>query len=132
MFGCDSWTPPTALVPLRSPLPSARKRLPIVQCKPSLLSGEASSQNYRGLLNLMAILLLVANLRLIASNIREYGLSKVVPRIHTPSDFANAPRLTGTLSLVSNSSMEASTGSWKRGGWGGGGAARPCPRGRPL
>lgn len=41
------------------------------QSKMSILSGSASStQNYRGLLNLMAILLLVTNSRLIFANLR--------------------------------------------------------------
>lgn len=54
----------------------------------------------------MCILLLVANLRLIATNIRKYGLSTIVPSICTLSDIANAPRLTGTISLVRKSEQE--------------------------
>lgn len=45
----------------------------------SILSGGASSnQNYRGLLNLMAILLLVTNSRLIAANLRYGDVRRIV------------------------------------------------------
>ncbi|CAN0494984.1 unnamed protein product, partial [Laminaria digitata] len=66
----------------------------------SILSGQASTQNYRGLLNLMAILLLVTNSRLIAANLRRYGVLTSLPKMQEPSDLWDAPRIAGTLLLV--------------------------------
>ena len=40
----------------------------------SLLSTEAASPNYRGFLNLGAIIIIVANFRLIIENVLKYGL----------------------------------------------------------
>lgn len=70
------------------------------EAKPSVLSEDASAQNYRGLLNLMAILLLVTNSRLIAANLRNYGVLVSLPRLTSFDFFADTPRLTGTLALV--------------------------------
>ena len=72
----------------------------LYQATVSILSGRGSSQNYRGLLNLMAILLLVTNSRLIAANLRRYGVLASMPRMHEPSDLWEAPRIAGTLFLV--------------------------------
>lgn len=41
--------------------------------EPSFLSAEASSQNYRGLLNLALIVLVVSNFRLILDTVRKHG-----------------------------------------------------------
>lgn len=70
------------------------------QAKVSLLSEEAPSQNYRGLLNLMAILLLVTNYRLIVDNLQRYGVLVSFPKLTEPHDLYDAPRVTGTLLLV--------------------------------
>ncbi|CAM9992729.1 unnamed protein product, partial [Hapterophycus canaliculatus] len=70
------------------------------QANISILSGGASStQNYRGLLNLMAILLLVTNSRLIAANLRRYGVLASAPKMSEPSDLLDAPRIAGTILL---------------------------------
>lgn len=49
--------------------------------RPSPLSAEASDQNYRGLINLAGILLVVLNARLAVENMLKYGL-----RLQLPSD----------------------------------------------
>ncbi|CAM9832922.1 unnamed protein product, partial [Ectocarpus sp. 13 AM-2016] len=71
------------------------------EAKMSILSaGASSTQNYRGLLNLMAILLLVTNSRLIFANLRRYGVLATAPTLNEPSDLLDAPRIAGTLSLI--------------------------------
>jgi diacylglycerol O-acyltransferase-1 len=50
-------------------------------CRPSPLSAEAKDQNYRGLVNLAAIVLVVANLRAAVENMLRYGW-----RIQLPQD----------------------------------------------
>ncbi|CBN77838.1 acyl-CoA binding domain protein and partial Diacylglycerol O-acyltransferase [Ectocarpus siliculosus] len=73
------------------------------EAKMSILSaGASSTQNYRGLLNLMAIFFLVTNSRLIFANLRRYGVLATVPKLNEPSDLLDAPRIAGTLSLVSS------------------------------
>lgn len=50
----------------------------------SLLSTEAQSPNYRGFLNLGAIILIVANFRLIVENVMKYGFL-----LQNPAEFAS-------------------------------------------
>lgn len=40
---------------------------------PSYLSGDAHDQNYRGILNLFVIILIISNIRLLKDTIRQYG-----------------------------------------------------------
>ncbi|CAM9143530.1 unnamed protein product [Chrysoparadoxa australica] len=65
----------------------------------SLLSVESPDQNYRGLLNLGALLLLVNNVRAIWANFLRYGVRTSFPSL-TNWSFGDWPCLTGTLALT--------------------------------
>jgi hypothetical protein len=47
---------------------------PSIKERPSLLSNESEQANYRGFMNLLGIILLVTNARLVMENLLHYGL----------------------------------------------------------
>ena len=61
----------------------------------------------------MAILLLVTNSRLIAANLRRYGVLTSLPKMQEPSDLWDAPRIAGTLLLVRWLVFVFGRGGWK-------------------
>jgi diacylglycerol O-acyltransferase-1 len=71
--------------------------LPHTRVSISLFSSEAESPNYRGFLNLGAIVVIVANLRLIIENIMKYGLLLQIP---SPSEFLIDYRKWPCLSML--------------------------------
>lgn len=67
----------------------------------SLLSSEAPSPNYRGLLNLGVIILIVANSRLIIENMIKYGLLLTIPSPYVILfEYASWPCLSTYLFLL--------------------------------
>jgi diacylglycerol O-acyltransferase-1 len=70
---------------------------PHVKCEISMLSTENETSNYRGFLNLGAIVLVVTNFRLIIENMIKYGILLQLPSLEYFTDPRSWPCLTAYL-----------------------------------
>lgn len=74
---------------------------PIKESKPSYLSSESKTDNYRGFMNLGLIILITANFRLVVENFMKYGLLiKYVSPTDYFTNYRNYPCFSATLGLL--------------------------------
>lgn len=71
----------------------------IFAIRPSVLSSDSTSKNFRGLFNLSIILLVITNFRMVVENILKYGIL-ITPSTYTITEWSRWPGLLIGLSLI--------------------------------